>query len=772
MLTLLPLPESPRPGQVSPVCRYQDDEGIRFVLIQEQVVYCYDRADRAAERSVWVQVHRAGHATQGQIAQGLGVGLRTVNGWVHRYREEGVAGLVDKPKSGRPPKADAAKAALVRRYRQAGKKITQIVVLTNLSRATVNRILGRDRVHPQLALESAEPAADAAVPASPEAVPPVCCSEPSLPGTMAAESAGNSASATAPSLSSSRPGVDPLDRSEDRLWARLGLLEEAAPVFAPGENLPWVGVFLALALLSGDVLLPVARKVFGLWGPAFYGLRTCVVTLVLMALLRIKRPEGLRGYEAVAIGRVLGFDRGPEVKTMRRKLHQLSQPGQGVAFMEALGQARCQELNQAPSLVYIDGHISVYSGQAKIGQVYAPSRKAVVKGTTQTWVNLPGRHPVFCVSSEFNEGLSAALPGVVKKVQQVLGVEHLTLVFDRGGQNGRVFEGLIGQGHQIITYRRGASGDWPLERFAKVQTRIGPRIYEYAPAEQPFQMPVYEEQPAATGQRGAPRRQDTGRRVPFREIRVVRPEQGQTSVLASSPAGSAVEICAALFGRWGAQENVFKYLMAEFDLDATVEYGEEALSARIEHPNPEYVRRQKAIARLVSQRDRRLGKLGLKLTEEPQDEGQLSQLLARWAQRASGKKVQQIQAQVQQLREELAGIPARLPVEKDGYRRLKTEMKLVTTAIKLSAYYLETKLVDLVAPCYANHAKDGRKLIVAALRSAGSIRLQPGQIRVRLSRQSAPCRTRAIGKLCEQLNQLKPTYPGTDLQIVFDPPED
>jgi len=720
MLTLLPLPESPRPGQVSPVCRYQDDEGIRFVLIQEQVVYCYDRADRAAERSVWVQVHRAGHATQGQIAQGLGVGLRTVNGWVHRYREEGVAGLVDKPKSGRPPKADAAKAALVRRYRQAGKKITQIVVLTNLSRATVNRILGRDRVHPQLALESAEPAADAAVPASPEAVPPVCCSEPSLPGTMAAESAGNSASATAPSLSSSRPGVDPLDRSEDRLWARLGLLEEAAPVFAPGENLPWVGVFLALALLSGDVLLPVARKVFGLWGPAFYGLRTCVVTLVLMALLRIKRPEGLRGYEAVAIGRVLGFDRGPEVKTMRRKLHQFSQPGQGVAFMEALGQARCQELNQAPSLVYIDGHISVYSGQAKIGQVYAPSRKAVVKGTTQTWVNLPGRHPVFCVSSEFNEGLSAALPGVVKKVQQVLGVEHLTLVFDRGGQNGRVFE----------------------------------------------------EQPAATGQRGAPRRQDTGRRVPFREIRVVRPEQGQTSVLASSPAGSAVEICAALFGRWGAQENVFKYLMAEFDLDATVEYGEEALSARIEHPNPEYVRRQKAIARLVSQRDRRLGKLGLKLTEEPQDEGQLSQLLARWAQRASGKKVQQIQAQVQQLREELAGIPARLPAEKDGYRRLKTEMKLVTTAIKLSAYYLETKLVDLVAPFYANHAKDGRKLIVAALRSAGSIRLQPGQIRVRLSRQSAPCRTRAIGKLCEQLNQRKPLYPGTDLQIVFDPPED
>ena len=772
MLTLWPLDETPRPGQVSPVCRYQDNDGVRFVLIHEQVVYCYDRADRTAERSVWVQVHRAGHATQGQIAQGLGVGLRTVNGWVHRYRQEGVAGLIDKPKSGRPPKADAAKVALVHRYRQAGKKITEIVVLTNLSRATVNRILGRDQVHPELALESAEPASSPSVPASPEVVPPVYRPEPGLPSTVAAEPAATAAEPPTPSLASSTPGVNPLDRSEDRLWARLGLLDEAAPVFAPGENLPWAGAFLALALLNGDVLLPVAQKVFGLWGSAFYGLRTCLVSLVLMALLRIKRPEGLRGQDAVALGRVLGLDRGPEVKTLRRKLHQLSQPGQGVAFMEALGQARCQELNQAPSVVYIDGHISVYSGQAKIGQVYAPSHKSVVKGTTQTWVNLPGPHPVFCVSSEFNEGLSAALPGVIEKIQQVLGVKHLTLSFDRGGQNGGVFERLIQQGHHLITYRRGASADWPLEGFEKVRTPIGQRLYEYAPAEQPYLMPVYEERPAATGQRGAPRRQDTGRRVNLREIRVVRPQQGQTSVLASSPEASAVEICAVIFGRWGAQENIFKYLLAEFDLDATVEYGDEALSARIEHPNPEYVRRQKTVAKLVNQRDRRLGQLGLKLTQEPQEPDQLNQLLAQWAKRAPGKKVQQIQAQIQQLRAELATIPARIPAEKDGYRRLKTEMKLVTTAIKLSAYHLETKLVDLVAPFYANHAKEGRKLIVAALRSSGSIRLQPGQIRVRLSRQSAPCRTRAIGKLCEQLNQLKPLYPGTDLQIVFDPPED
>jgi hypothetical protein len=44
-------------------------------------------------------------------------------------------------------------------------------------------------------------------------------------------------------------------------------------------------------------------------GPAFYGLRTSMVTLLLLALLRIKRPEALKEYSPPALGRVLGLDR-------------------------------------------------------------------------------------------------------------------------------------------------------------------------------------------------------------------------------------------------------------------------------------------------------------------------------------------------------------------------------------------------------------------------------------------------------------------------------
>ena len=758
-----------QPGRVSSDCRFSDTGGVRFVRVREVVAVCYDLADRNTERTVWVQLHRAGHATQGQIASALGLGLRTVNGWVGRYREQGVAGLIDRPLTGR--RADPEKAALIRQYRQSGHKLNDIARLVNVSLITVKRALARDRENQELALHTE--AAQATVPPS-ITVPPAAVSAaavpPPAPEGQAAPVLVATPAQTEPPLASSTLGVNPMDRSMDRVMARAGLLEDAEPVFASGENLPWVGVFLALALLGGEPLLPVAQKLWGSLGAAFYGVRTTLVTLLLLSLLRIKRPEQIRGYDAAGLGRVLGLDRAPEVKTLRRKLHALSRRNQGMSFLEKLALARVQALKAKPRVVYLDGHVSVYNGQSKIGEVYSTRDKRVVKGTTQTWVNLPGRTPLFCVTSEFNEVLVAALPGVLKKATVVCESQTLTLVFDRGGYSGLSFEQLRGAGHHFITYRRGDLKPWPVEQFKKVPTRIGARQYDYAPAEQAIEIAVYEPGPAATGQRGAPRNKDTGRKVVAREIRVIRQDGGQTALLVSDPHTPVNEACEVLFGRWGAQENVFKYLIAEYDLDATVEYGEEELSAERQHPNPEYSRRQKRIASLAAKRDRLLGKLGVKLLAPDEREDQLKVLLAEWAKQPAGKKAIKLQDEIQTLRGELTALPQRIPAKTDGYCQLKSQMKLLTTGIKLSAYYLETQLLDMVAPFYRNQAKEGRKLIAAALKSPGSIRVRPGEIRVRLDRQSAPCRTQAIAKLCEQLNQLNPIYPETKLRIIFDPP--
>ncbi|MEI8120353.1 MAG: putative transposase, partial [Actinomycetes bacterium] len=421
-------------------------------------------------------------------------------------------------------------------------------------------------------------------------------------------------------------------------------------------------------------------------------------------------------------------------------------------------------------VIYVDGHVEVYTGHYPIGQVYAASHSRVVKGTTRTWVNLPGAKPLFCVSGEFNEGLVAVLPKVIAQVQEALGTGPVMAIFDRGGFCGRLFEQQIVAGHTLVTYRKGKTKDWPLEKFEKKATRIGSRTYAYAPAEAEVDIPVHEEVVAATGQKGAPAQGKTGRTLRMREIRVIREDGRQTSVLVGNSKAPAVELCGLLFGRWGAQENVFKYLLAEYDLNGTVEYGDEPLSLTITHPNPAYVKGQKVLAGWISKRDRHLAKLGIKLTAEPWDGAALAQRLARWKKRPQAAQVQAAQAQIEKLRAELAQMPERVLAGQSGLRRLKSEMKLLTIGLKLTAYELETQLLERIRPHYPNHAKEGRKLIAAALRSPGSIRLQPGQILVKLAPQTSPNRTRAVAKLCESLNQLNPLFPGTQLRIVFEIP--
>ena len=50
---------------------------------------------------------------------------------------------------------------------------------------------------------------------------------------------------------------------------------------------------MSFIIIAEDAYLQVGLNIFKYIGPAFYGLRTTLMTLITMALLRIKRPEHL-----------------------------------------------------------------------------------------------------------------------------------------------------------------------------------------------------------------------------------------------------------------------------------------------------------------------------------------------------------------------------------------------------------------------------------------------------------------------------------------------
>lgn len=466
----------------------------------------------------------------------------------------------------------------------------------------------------------------------------------------------------------------------------------------------------------------------------------------------------------------MGLDRVAEVKTMRRKLHQLANRGGGIALMEELGRQRVQACKGDPGVVCVDGHVEVYSGKVKIGHVYSTRRNRVVKGRTGNWVHLANGSALLSVLSAFNESIVKALPQVIEAVKKVTGEEVVTSIFDRGGWSTGLLEQIVKGGDHFITYRKGNYEEVALKRFEKKPTRLAGGEYEYAPYEQSLELSVREE--VGVNRKGRMRYKKTKRKLKVREIRILRSDGGQTSILTSRQDLSAEQIAEFQFSRWGTQENYFKYLIEEYDLDGLWTYGAEEIEERLTHPHPEYVRLSKEYSKEYRRLKTILARVWKKVRGGRGKNKSMAEKLKELLKNSGGaghKELKEVTNTLSTLRAELEELPEREEVQAGNYKQLPSEMKHLSNTVKMVAYELESELLDRLAPHYHNTPKEGRKLIVSALQSSGRLRLEPGRLVICLEPQSSPNRTRAINALTTQLNGLKAKFPGSHRVIEFEP---
>ena len=770
--------------RLSDKCRYIDDELARCILVNGIPLYLYDLADKVAERHVCVNLYRNGLATQLELADALNVTGRTVRNWVRNYRDKGAAGLVDKPRPGAPKKLTEEVKKKIKIYRRERMKVTDIAQVMNLSLGTVCEFLySSKRKSPELFVEDEPPVCDRGVDLCESQSKGVIEEVGDLvviadkDSARAAENTSecrvdepaqydnsNEQSAKQSSATFSGSVVDPLDRSSDRMAAIFGLIEDASPVFVtPGrtDRIEFAGAFLAVALLQNDPYLRVSKEVYRSFGASFYGIRSLFMTLVLMALLRIKNCERVESYNPEKLGRILGLDRSPCVKTLRSKLAFLALRNSASTFMKRLAEERIR-LSDAPLVsVYIDGHVKKYYGKFKIGKTYSATLNKVVKGSTDYWLNLADGTPLICVQCQFNEGMTKVLTDILKDAKTLYRDQNPIIIFDRGGYSAKLFEELINAGYKLITYRKnGKKINESL--FKKGKTKINAKRYDYQPYEHDIKLDIYESKQSKTGNEY---RACTGRTVDIREIRILREDRGQTAILTNltKEEMSAIETAGNLFSRW-TQENFLKYMIKEYNLDHLCCYGTESLDPSIDHPNPEYSRLVKQSGELSKKIGALLRKKAETLTAENTKEAQKE--LQKLKKNRDGKKIAMLLKTAKEVKSLLAKIPKR--VSANDYRRLKPEIKHLSNAIKISAYHIETKLVKLLEIYYKKTAKDGRSIIVAALHSSGSIKIRSNCLMVSIEKQATPKKTRLIQSLCEQMNKMKAKYPGSDLTLYFD----
>ncbi|HXV62773.1 MAG TPA: transposase [Vicinamibacteria bacterium] len=539
-----------------------------------------------------------------------------------------------------------------------------------------------------------------------------------------------------------------LDRTGERVLARFGLLSEAEVRYVSGEKLQFAGSLLILPALVGTGFFASVEKVYGNLKNGFYGLRHTVMTAALMVTLRIPRAEHLSGVSPTALGRLLGLDRAPEVKTLRRRLREIADLGKADEFMRWFAEYLAGEDREALGFLYVDGHTRIYYGQRQVSKAYSTRKRLAVPAVTDFWVNDRDGQPIFVVTGEVNQSLTKQLPPLVEELKKLLRPgERLTILFDRGAWSPKLFKELVEADCDFVTYRKGKIERYPVKDFTEQAFDSGEQKVSYMLRDGVVRFGVG---------------------MQFRQI-VRREANGdQIAIVTSRNELAAAELVFRLGTRW-RQENYFKYARDEFALDALDSYRFEAEDPDRTVPNP----KRKPLEKKMRALRKRIGELEAKLGHAADTNEESRRPTVRGLKIAHGplrQELAQVREELARLVERRGKLPARVTIAEatdEQAAMLEVEHKHFMNAVKMAVYRAESSLFQLMAPHYARGEDEGRAVIREALRSSGAIEVEGDELRVTLYPMSAPRHTRAIAALCQQLNDARVRIPGTTLRLRF-----
>src|ERR1035437_1677958 len=504
------------------------DGGVVFVF--GLATFSYASADQAGRRLAAVQLITTKIASVAEVASAFGVNEATLWRWKQAFGTGGVVGLVaERPGPRRPSKLTTSLAARIVKLDATGLTLQQIAAAAGVSTATGRVALGRVTPRDQVPVE-----------------PDVDVDQPK-----------DCESAEVADLVVLAP---PEPRTTERVAARFGDLVEAPVVITEGAQLPLAGLLLALPTLEMTGLLPVAAEVFPPMRKGFYGLRAVLLMGVFLALLREPRAEAATRIRPADLGRLLGLDRAPEVKPLRRKLAELAACGRGALLQAALGRHHATTRPDAVGFLYVDGHMRGYNGTRELPKTHIARMRIAGPATEETWIADADGDPVMVITAAPSKSLAAELARLLPDLRAIIGPgRRCTVVFDRGGYSPAVFTEIIAAGFDVLTYFKGAWARSASEAFttANYENPDG-TTHTYELAERLIDLPV-------------PARPQTGRQpastLTLRLIVRRSPGGHQTPILTNRTDLSAAQVAYRMAARW-RQENYFKYAREHFALDA------------------------------------------------------------------------------------------------------------------------------------------------------------------------------------------------------------
>ena len=536
------------------------------------------------------------------------------------------------------------------------------------------------------------------------------------------------------------------------------------PIFSSCCDVPRGGVLLALPSLLTAGLLAHCDKYFQL-PQGFYRLDTIFLLLALMALARVKCVESLRYQSPGEWGKLLGLDRIPEARTLREKIKILTEGGEPRQWAGALSE---QWLDMEPDLAgvfYIDGHVRVYHGrQTELPRHYVSRQKLCLRATIDFWVNAMDGRPFFLVNKAIDPGLLTVLeqeivprlledvphqPSLFELEQDPYAFRFL-LIFDREGYSPEFFSRMYRLGIACQTYNKFPGEDWPASEFRESQvTLVSGNVVTMKLAERGVFL---------------------GGKIWVREVRKLSESGKQISIVSTDYKSEYGAVAATMFARW-SQENFFKYMQQNYNINALATYDLEEIDDTELVTNPLYRDIDGEVRKLLGKLNRKkceMGHINLHDEIDPQKveryQYQKAELL---------EEIAVLEKEVKDLKICKKNTPRRVAIKdlppEDRFKCLDTRSRDLLDTIKMVAYRAETAMATIVRE-RLNHADEARALLRAIYTTEAD--LVPDEekkiLRVRLHQPANHCSARAIIHLCNELNETKSVFPGTELRLVYE----
>lgn len=557
---------------------------------------------------------------------------------------------------------------------------------------------------------------------------------------------------------------------EERLSCSLGSLTVSPVQFQACQSIPMGGVMLLLPFLIACGLESY-KDYYQQREKGFYSFDCLFITMAFMYLCRIKNFEKMKHQNVGDWGKMIGYDRAPEVKKLRGLTNEITEQKKCGEWSASLAERWIGE--DAPELFYVDGHVQVYHGYlANPGLKHVSRERLCLPGMMEFWVNSSTGMPFFFVTASVNEKMIEMLkdqiiPQLLKvypiseelqlKMDQNALYPRLTLVFDREGFSPEFFSLLWEQRIAVITYRKNVKDTWNEDLFQ--ETEVATTIDK-------VKMKLHQEDLLLTSNKKS---------YKLKEVRKLCKDGHQTSIVTTNWVLSLGQIAAYMFSRWW-QENFFRFMRQEYAMDALTKYSKNEVDDNMKVVNREYT---KVTYRIKTAREKlKIKKVQLQehSEESPKDLGEEDKVMQEWMTKQFELKEEEtkIKQDIEKLIQKRKGIPEKIKVsempKEARYTKTDQESKHLHNCVKMICYRAETSLAQALAPHFSRANDEIRALVQSVIKT--TIDLYPDYVKNELVVKLYPLSNRrsmeAVQKILEVVNKTRTKYPGTELVLFYE----